>query len=247
MARRLEPVGRNRWVCEVLSLGATNQQYLQYNEWTMNKTARIKVMIVDDHPIVRSGLGSMLRAFDDLELVGVASSGEIALAKCQESTPDVILMDMVMPGMDGVETTQAVLDQYPTVNIVVLTSFAKDDMVQQALEAGATSYVLKETSIDKLAEAIRAAHAGQPTLSPEATRSLIKTKTGSFKTVDPGLTSRERQVLALIVEGLSNEEIADQLVISHATVRHHVSACIGKLGATNRTQAAVLAIKHNLI
>ena len=217
-----------------------------YNERTMNKTALIKVMIVDDHPIVRSGLGSMLRAFDDLELVGVASSGEIALARCQESTPDVILMDMVMPGMDGLETTRAVLDQYPSVKIIMLTSFTKDNMVQDALQAGATSYILKDSSIDQLAEAIRSAYAGQPTLSPEATRSLVKSKTGPLN-IDPDLSDREKEVLTLVAEGLSNEKIAHQLVISSATVRHHVSACISKLGATNRTQAAVLAIKHNLI
>lgn len=213
----------------------------------MNKTARIKVMIVDDHPVVRSGLGTMLQAFDDLELVGEASSGEKALARCQDSTPDVLLMDMVMPGMDGLETTRAVLDRYPTVKIIMLTSFTKENMVQDALEAGATSYILKDSSIDQLAEAIRLAHTGQPTLSPDATRSLIKTKTGSLKRIDPGLSAREKQVLALVAEGLSNEQIADQLVISHPTVRHHVSACISKLGAANRTEAAVLAVKHKLI
>ena len=212
----------------------------------MDKTERIKVMIVDDHPVVRSGLGSMLEAFDDLELVGEASSGEKALARCQDFTPDVILMDMVMPGMDGLETTRAVLDQYPSVKIVVLTSFAKDDMVQQALEAGATGYIMKETSIDELAAAIRAAHAGQTSLSPEATRAIIKSKTGPLS-IEPGLSTREKQVLALVVEGLSNEEIAGQLVISHATVRHHVSACISKLGAKNRTQAATLAVMHKLV
>jgi NarL family two-component system response regulator LiaR len=212
----------------------------------MNETARIKVMIVDDHPIVRSGLGTMLRAFDDLELVGEASSGEIALARCQVSTPDIILMDMVMSGMDGVETTRAVLDQYPSVKIIMLTSFTKENMVQDALQAGATSYILKDSSIDQLAEVIRSAYAGQPTLSPEATRSLVKSKTGPLNS-PPNLTTREKQVLALIVEGLSNEEIADRLVISQATARHHVSACISKLGAKNRTHAAILAVKNKLI
>ena len=119
-------------------------------------------------------------------------------------------------------------------------------MVQDALEAGATSYLLKDAPIDELADAIRHAHAGQPTLSPEATRSLIKSKVDPAKEFDPGLSAREKEVLALIVEGLSNEEIAEQLSISQATARHHVSACISKLGAANRTQAAVLAVKHNL-
>jgi len=212
----------------------------------MNKSEPIKVMIVDDHPIVRSGLATMLQAFDDLELVAEASSGSTALAKCQEVTPDVILMDMVMPEMDGLETTRAILEQHPTVKIIILTSFSEKDMVQDALEAGATSYLLKDAPIDELADTIRFAYAGQPTLSPEATRSLIKSKVDPSKEFDPGLSSREKQVLALIVEGMSNEEIAEQLTISHATVRHHVSACISKLGAANRTQAAVLAVKHNL-
>ena len=212
----------------------------------MPKAKRIKVMIVDDHPIVRSGLVTMLLAFDDLELIGEASSGDIALALCQQELPDVILMDMVMPGMDGLETTRKVLEQYPSVKIIILTSFTKDTMVQDALEAGATSYLLKDSSIDQLAEAIRSAYTGQPTLSPEATRALVNSKSGP-PSFEPGLTAREKQVLALIVEGLSNEEIADQLVISHATARHHVSACISKLGVKNRTQAATLAVKHKLI
>ena len=212
----------------------------------MPKAERIKVMIVDDHPIVRSGLVTMLLAFDDLELVSEASSGSIALALCQQELPDVILMDMVMPEMDGLETTRKVLELCPSVKIIILTSFTKDTMVQDALEAGATSYLLKDSSIDQLAEAIRAANTGQPTLSPEATRALVKSKSDP-RSFDPDLTAREKQVLALIVEGLSNEEIADRLVISHATARHHVSACISKLGVKNRTQAASLALKHKLI
>lgn len=230
MVRRLKPVGRNPVMVR-----------------TMNKSDQIKVMIVDDHPIVRSGLASMLQAFDDLEMVGEASSGRNALAKCQSLMPDVILMDMVMPEMDGLETTRAILDLYPSVKIIMLTSFTKEDMVKDALEAGATSYLLKNAPIDQLADAIRSAHADQTTLSPEATRTLINTKVDSSDNFDPDLSAREKQVLALVAEGLSNEEIAEQLTISQATVRHHVSACISKLGAANRTQAAVLAVKHKLI
>ena len=213
----------------------------------MNKAERIKVMIVDDHPIVRSGLSTMLYAFDDLEFVGEAASGKIALAKCKEIAPDVILMDMVMPDMNGLETTRAVLDLYPNVKVIMLTSFTEKNMVHDALEAGATSYLLKDSSIDKLAEAIRLAHAGQPTLSPEATRSLIETSTKPLKKIGADLTDREKQVLSLIVDGLSNEEIADRLKISQPTARHHVSACINKIGVSNRTQAAVIAVKQNLI
>ncbi len=212
----------------------------------MSEAERIKIMIVDDHPVVRSGMGTMLLAFDDLELIGEASSGSAALAKCQQGLPDVILMDVVMPGMDGLETTRAILDRYPSVKIIMLTSFTIEDMVQDALEAGAIGYILKNVSIDHLVEAVRSAYNGQPTLSPEATLSLVKSKTGPLD-LKPDLTAREKQVLALMAEGLSNEEIADRLVISQATARHHVSACIRKLGAANRTDAAVIAVKHKLV
>lgn len=212
----------------------------------MTDPRRIKVMIVDDHPIVRDGLKSMLLAFDDLQLVGEAGDGNEALAQCGQTQPDVILMDMVMPGMDGTAATRAILKQYPQMKIIMLTSFVEDNVVQNALEAGAIGYLLKNVPINTLAEAIRSAYAGQPALSPEATTALIRAKTGPLK---PGrdLSDREREVLALIVQGLSNEEIAEQLVISHATARHHVSACLQKLGAANRAQAAALATKNHLV
>ncbi len=206
----------------------------------------IKVMIVDDHPIVRDGLKNMLLAFDDLQLVGEAGNGNQALACCRQNKPDAILMDMVMPGMDGIAATRAILEQYPQMKIIMLTSFVEDKLVQGALEAGAIGYLLKNVPINTLAEAIRSAYAGQPALSPEATTALIRGKTGPLK---PGrdLSDREREVLALITQGLSNEEIAERLVISHATARHHVSACLQKLGAANRAQAAALATKHHLV
>ena len=212
----------------------------------MSETKLISVMIVDDHPVVRSGLKTMLQAFDDLIMVGEAASGPQTLTKCEEALPDVILMDMLMPGMDGVATTRAVLAQYPEVKIIILTSFAEEEMVQDALEAGATGYLLKNAPIDKLAEAIRSSYSGQPTLAPEATKALIRAKTGPLK-LGRDLTVREREVLALVVQGLSNEEIAERLTISPATARHHVSACIKNLGASNRTQAAALAVEHQLI
>lgn len=206
----------------------------------------IKVLIVDDHPVVRDGLKNMLLVFDDLELIGEAANGSEALALCHEGTPDVILMDILMPGMDGILATRAILEQYPKVKIVILTSYPEDDLVQQSLEAGAVGYILKDTSMDDLADAIRSANFGWPTLAPEATKALIRTKTGPLK---PGsdLSERELEVLTLIVEGLSNEQIADRLMISPSTARHHVSACIQKLGAANRTQAASLAVKHKLV
>jgi NarL family two-component system response regulator LiaR len=211
----------------------------------MSQSKPIKVMIVDDHPVVRTGLTAVLHAFDDLDLVGEAGSGAEALAKCQESLPDVILMDMLMPDMDGLETTIAVLDQYPDVKIVVLTSFPEDDLVHKAMEAGAVGYLLKNAPIHTLAEAIRSASVGQTTLAPEATQALIRARTGHQQ---PGhdLSERERQVLALVVGGLSNAEIALQLSISPDTVKHHVSACISKLGAANRAQAAALAVEYQI-
>jgi two-component system, NarL family, response regulator LiaR len=212
----------------------------------MNELTPIKVLIVDDHPVVRDGLKNMLFVFDDLELIGEAENGFGALACCQQNIPDVVLMDILMPGMDGILATRAILDQYPQVKIIILTSYPKDELIQKSLEAGAISYLLKNASIDTLANAIRSAYSGEPTLAPEATKALIRIKTGPLK---PGsdLSSREQEVLALIVEGLSNEEIAERLVISPATARHHVSACIQKLGVANRAQAAVLAVKHGLV
>lgn len=212
----------------------------------MSETQPIKVMIVDDHPIVRDGLKNMLLAFDDLLLVGEATDGAEAVACCRQHQPDVILMDLYMPVMDGLAATRAILGTCPYSRIVILTSYLEESLVQSALEAGAAGYLLKNAAIDTLADAVRTAYADQPVLSPEATKALIHAKTGSAK---PGsdLSARELEVLALIVQGLNNDEIAERLVISPATVRHHVSACLQKLGAANRAQAAVLATKHQMI
>jgi NarL family two-component system response regulator LiaR len=206
----------------------------------------IKVMIVDDHPIVRDGLKNVLLVFDDMELIGEAENGSAALAFCQQHCPDVILMDILMPGMDGISATRGIVKQFPQVKIVMLTSYQEQDLVQKSLEAGAMGYMLKNAPIDTLADAVRSAYAGQPTLAPEATMALIRLKTGPLK---PGsdLSKRELEVLALIVTGKTNEEIADRLVISTATARHHVSACLQKLGAANRAEAASLAVKHGLV
>ena len=212
----------------------------------MSETKPIKVMIVDDHPVVRNGLKAMLLAIDDMELNGEAGSGKETLARCRESLPDVILMDMMMPGMDGLETTRAVLDQYPEVKIIALTSFPQEELVQKTLAAGASGYLLKNTDIDSLPGAIRAAYAGQSTLAPEATKALIQARTAPPK-LGHDLSTREREVLALVVEGLRNDEIADRLVISPFTVKNHVKACMLKLGAANRAQAAALAVKHQLV
>ena len=212
----------------------------------MSEQAPIKVLIVDDHPIVRHGIKTMLFTFDDISVVGEAGNGLEALARCQETSPDVILMDIVMPGMNGVETTRAVLKRFPQVKIIVLTSFPDRDLVQETLEAGALGYLLKDAPIDTLGDAIRSAHAGHSTLAPEATQALIQAKARPPK-LGHDLSPREREVLALVVEGLSNDEIADRLVISANTVSKHVSACMSKLEATNRAHVAALAVRHQIV
>ncbi len=211
----------------------------------MSTSKPIRVLIVDDHPIVRDGLCAMLLANDDMVLAGEAGGGSEALDRCQESLPDVILMDLLMSGMDGVETTRAVLDKYPGVKIVVLTSFPEDNLVQKAFDAGAIGYLLKNVPMDTVANAIRSTYAGQSTLSPEVTEVMMRARTHPQRLGDD-LSARELEVLALVVDGFSNAEIAFQLSISPATAKHHVSACISKLGAANRAQAAALAVEHQI-
>jgi NarL family two-component system response regulator LiaR len=188
----------------------------------------------------------MMDAFDDLKLVGEASNGEEALHLCETVQPDVILMDLVMPVMNGVTATQHIHATYPDVRIVVLTTFKEEELVQGALQAGAMSYLLKNVSIDELAAAIRNAYAGRATLAPEATQVLISAATRPPQ-AGHDLTEREREVLTLIVKGSSNREIADQLVISHSTVKNHVSSILSKLSAANRAEAVALALQNNLV
>lgn len=212
----------------------------------MTDATPIRVLIVDDHAVVRSGLSAFLVAFDDLELVGEAASGAEALRKCEQEQPDVVLMDLVMPGMDGVATTQAIRDRFPQVQVIVLTSFPEEDLVQGALRAGALSYLLKNVSANDLAAAIRAAYAGRPTLAPEATQALIH---AASKPPAPGhdLTEREREVLALMVEGLHNQDIAERLIVSRSTVKSHVSNILSKLGVSSRAEAIGLALRQHLV
>lgn len=212
----------------------------------MSEQLPIKVLIVDDHPILRHGIKTMLFTFDDIVVVGEAGHGSETLARCDETNPDVILMDVVMPGMSGVETTRAVMKRYPQVKIIMLTSFPNQDLVQETLEAGAVGFLLKDAPIDTLGDAIRSAHAGHSTLAPEATQALIKNKSRPPK-LGHDLSPREREVLTLVVEGLSNEEIAERLVISVNTVRKHVSACMSKLEAANRAQVAAQAVRHQIV
>jgi NarL family two-component system response regulator LiaR len=206
----------------------------------------IRVMLVDDHAMVRRGLATFMLVFDDLQLVGEAENGEEAVRLCTEVVPEVILMDMVMPKMDGATATRLIRQQFPQVQVIALTSFKEGELIKNALEAGAIGYLLKDVSADELARAIRAAHAGRATLSPEAAQALVET---ANQPPAPGLdlTEREREVLALLIEGLSNTQIAGKLTVSPSTIKSHVSNILSKLGVASRTEAVTLALRHHLV
>ena len=212
----------------------------------MSESKRIRIVAVDDHEVVRSGLRFSLMAFDDLELVGEAADGEEALRVCNEVQPDVVLMDIKMPRMSGIEATATLSATHPGIKVIALTSFQEAPQVQEALQAGAIGYLLKDVGADELADAIRDAYTGRSTLSPEAARALAKAAVEPTE-LGQDLTEREREVLALLAEGMSNAQIAEKVQISHHTVRFHVSTILSKLHAANRAEAAALAIKHNLL
>ena len=206
----------------------------------------IRVMLVDDHTMVRKGLATFLKIFDELLLVGEAENGRAAIKLCNEVKPDVILMDMVMPDMDGATATSMIRQKHPQVQILVLTSFKEGELIKKALEAGAIGYLLKDVSADDLARAIRSAHVGRATLSPEAAQSLVET-TNLPPAPGLDLTEREREVLALMVEGLSNSQIALKLSVSSSTIKSHVSNVLSKLGVTSRTEAVALALRNRIV
>lgn len=212
----------------------------------MDETAPIRVMIVDDHAMVRRGLAAFLRSKSDLALVAEASNGDEAVALCEVCQPDVVLMDLVMPKIDGIAVTRIVKERWPQIEVIALTSFQERDLVQKSLQAGAISYLLKNVSADGLAEAIREACAGRPTLAPEAVQALIQIPA---QVPVPGydLTDREREVLALMVQGMSNPDIAERLFVSRSTAKAHVSNILSKLGVSNRAEAIALALQSKLV
>lgn len=211
-------------------------------------SSRIRVLVVDDHTVVRSGLSAFLSVYDDLELVGEAAGGAQAVEICTGRGADVVLMDLVMPGMDGAAATKAIREACPQTQVLALTSFKEDDLVKGALQAGAIGYLLKNISGDELAAAIRAAHAGRPTLAPEATQALIHVATHPEGEPFGGdLTKREMEMLLMMVEGLSNPDIAKKLFLSPSTVKFHVSNILMKLGAASRTEAVSMALRRGLV
>jgi NarL family two-component system response regulator LiaR len=213
---------------------------------SISSSEPIRVMLVDDHTMVRRGLAAFLKVFDDLQLAGEAESGATAIQLCAEVMPDVVLMDMVMPDMDGAATTRLIRQQFPHVQVLALTSFKEGDLVKHALEAGAIGYLLKDVSADELAGAIRSAHAGRATLSPEAAQALVET-TNQLPALGLDLTERERQVLGLMVEGLNNTQIASKLTVSSSTIKSHVSNILSKLGVASRTEAVTLALRSHIV
>ena len=203
----------------------------------MGELGRMRLIVVDDQVVLRRGVVSLLSEFDDIEVVAEASSGEEALALCQTISVDVVLMDLLMPGMSGVEAIQALHDAYPDVHLIAFTSYRDDSLVEEALRAGAISYLLKDVLPDDLAKAIRLAGQGMPVLAPAQ----------RYPKLGYDLTDRERQVLALLTEGLSNHDIAERLVITPATVKFHTRSIRHKLGTTSRTETAILALQNHLI
>ena len=212
----------------------------------MTNKSPVRILLVDDHAVVRSGLGAVLMSFDDMSLVGEAGNGEEAVHLCRTLKPDVVLMDLMMPVMDGVTATRTIHESQPDIRIIALTSFGERELVEGALKAGAMSYLLKTVSAAELIAAIQGAVMGKTTLSPEAAQVLVQgLKQPKSDTHD--LTEREREILALMVEGLANHDIAARLVVSQSTVKFHVSNVLSKLGVSTRTEAVAMALKKKLI
>ena len=207
----------------------------------------IKVLLVDDHEMVRLGVSSYLSIQDDIEVIGEAENGRVGYVKALELRPDVILMDLVMDEMDGIESTKLILNDWPEAKIIIVTSFIDDEKVYPAIEAGAAGYLLKTSTAHEIGEAIRATQRGERVLEPEVTTKMMDRLTNRTPILHEDLTNREQEVLLLIAEGKSNQEIADSLFITLKTVKTHVSNILSKLEVEDRTQATIYAFKHGLI
>jgi NarL family two-component system response regulator LiaR len=211
----------------------------------MTSQEKIRVAIVDDHDMLRQGLAIYINTFDDLELIGEAANGQEAIALCRDKKPHVVLMDLVMPVMDGVQAIPHILKENPDIQVIALSGFDQDDaLIRDALHAGATSYLLKNVAAKKLAEAIRSTQTGQRTLSPEVAQTLIEASLNVPFAEKYSLTRREVEVLDLLTKGLSNADIAKKLSVSKFTVKNHVSNILTKLNVSSRTEAVSLALKQ---
>ncbi len=212
--------------------------------------ARIRVLIADDHAVVRQGLRTFLELQDDIEVMGDACDGEEAVAAALDGRPDVVIMDLVMPGLDGIEATRRILRERPATRVIALTSFLDDEKVLPAVRAGAAGYLLKDVEPEQLVRAIRTVHGGEALLHPAATATVMRELADHAEPADEadlGLTGREREVLALVARGLPNKLIARELGIAEKTVKTHMSSILAKLGVTDRTQAALLAVRRGWV
>jgi NarL family two-component system response regulator LiaR len=214
----------------------------------MTSSNKIRLLIVEDHKVVRNGLKLFISLFEEIELVGEAQNGRQALEQCIQHQPDVVLMDMVMPVMDGPTAIKAIRARFPSTQIIALTSFEEEELVNRAMAAGAISYLYKDVEEDELVGAIRAAHEGRSVLAPEAMQALVKQATAQEEPdVFEPLTPREKEILSLVAQGMTNPQIADQLVISPSTVHFHVHNILTKLHAQTRTEAVMIATQIKLI
>ncbi|WP_102261394.1 response regulator transcription factor [Mesobacillus jeotgali] len=208
----------------------------------------IKVVFVDDHEMVRIGVSSYLSAQPDIDVIGEADNGKTGVEMALELRPDIILMDLVMKEMDGIEATRQIIEQWPEAKIIIVTSFLDDEKVYPALEAGATSYMLKTSKASEIANAVRVTYSGQPVLEPEVTgKMMMKMRQKNNVELHEELTEREMEVLKLIAEGKTNQEIADELFIALKTVKTHVSNILSKLQVQDRTQAVIYAFRHSIV